>query len=114
MKVLRLFLHILQIINFISSFLSCQFYLDAIEVVRPLQSLSAEEFFPRADRYDGLRACIGESMCLELHKLRVFMVMSLQYLNIFLFSVNYLKIHVSVNHNVLFSRSAVVPLAVRC
>ncbi|KAK2816994.1 hypothetical protein Q5P01_025185 [Channa striata] len=26
------------------------------------------------DRYDGLRACIGESMCLELHKLRVFMV----------------------------------------
>uniref|UniRef100_A0A3B4VKA4 Ubiquitin-like modifier-activating enzyme 6 n=1 Tax=Seriola dumerili TaxID=41447 RepID=A0A3B4VKA4_SERDU len=45
------------------------FYLDAIEVVRPLQSLSAE-----GDRYDGLRACIGESMCLELHKLRVFMV----------------------------------------
>uniref|UniRef100_A0A7N8YJI9 Ubiquitin-like modifier-activating enzyme 6 n=1 Tax=Mastacembelus armatus TaxID=205130 RepID=A0A7N8YJI9_9TELE len=50
------------------------FYLDAIEVVRPLQSLSAEEFVPRGDRYDGLRACIGESMCLELHKLRVFMV----------------------------------------
>ncbi|XP_035515300.1 ubiquitin-like modifier-activating enzyme 6 [Morone saxatilis] len=50
------------------------FYLDAIEVVRPLQSVSAEEFFPRGDRYDGLRACIGESMCLELHKLRVFMV----------------------------------------
>lgn len=50
------------------------FYLDAIEVVRPLQSVSAEEFFPRGDRYDGLRACIGESMCLELHKLKVFMV----------------------------------------
>uniref|UniRef100_UPI0037E7A066 ubiquitin-like modifier-activating enzyme 6 n=1 Tax=Semicossyphus pulcher TaxID=241346 RepID=UPI0037E7A066 len=50
------------------------FYLDATEVVRPLQSLSAEEFFPRGDRYDGLRACIGESMCLELQKLRVFMV----------------------------------------
>ncbi|KAI3353250.1 hypothetical protein L3Q82_019783, partial [Scortum barcoo] len=50
------------------------FYLDAVEVVRPLQSVSAEEFFPRGDRYDGLRACIGESMCLELHKLRVFMV----------------------------------------
>nr|XP_046269244.1 ubiquitin-like modifier-activating enzyme 6 [Scatophagus argus]XP_046269252.1 ubiquitin-like modifier-activating enzyme 6 [Scatophagus argus] len=50
------------------------FYLDAIEVVRPLQSVPAEEFFPRGDRYDGLRACIGESMCLELHKLRVFMV----------------------------------------
>ncbi|XP_071385741.1 ubiquitin-like modifier-activating enzyme 6 [Centroberyx affinis] len=50
------------------------FYLDAIEVVKPLQSLSAEEFSPRGDRYDGLRACVGESMCLELHKLRVFMV----------------------------------------
>uniref|UniRef100_A0A8C2W878 Ubiquitin-like modifier-activating enzyme 6 n=1 Tax=Cyclopterus lumpus TaxID=8103 RepID=A0A8C2W878_CYCLU len=50
------------------------FYLDAIEVVRPLQSVAAEEFFPRGDRYDGLRACIGESMCLELHKLRVWAV----------------------------------------
>ncbi|KAM9362971.1 ubiquitin-like modifier-activating enzyme 6 [Symphorus nematophorus] len=50
------------------------FYLDAIEVVRPLQSVPAEEFFPRGDRYDGLRACIGESMCQQLHKLRVFMV----------------------------------------
>ncbi|XP_029948968.1 ubiquitin-like modifier-activating enzyme 6 [Salarias fasciatus] len=49
-------------------------YLDAVEVVRPLQALATEEFFPRGDRYDGLRACIGESMCLELHKLRVFMV----------------------------------------
>ncbi|XP_034714026.1 ubiquitin-like modifier-activating enzyme 6 [Etheostoma cragini] len=50
------------------------FYLDAIEVVRPLESVPAEEFSPRGDRYDGLRACIGESMCVELHKLRVFMV----------------------------------------
>lgn len=50
------------------------FYLDAIELVRPLQSLSVEEFASRGDRYDGLRACIGESMCLELNKLRVFMV----------------------------------------
>ena len=41
---------------------------------RPLQSLPMEEFSSRGDRYDGLRACIGESMCLELHKLRVFMV----------------------------------------
>uniref|UniRef100_A0A8C5C784 Ubiquitin-activating enzyme E1 C-terminal domain-containing protein n=1 Tax=Gadus morhua TaxID=8049 RepID=A0A8C5C784_GADMO len=50
------------------------FYLDAIELFRPLQSLPVEEFSSRGDRYDGLRACIGESMCLELHKLRVFMV----------------------------------------
>uniref|UniRef100_A0A8C4ZUY7 Ubiquitin-activating enzyme E1 C-terminal domain-containing protein n=1 Tax=Gadus morhua TaxID=8049 RepID=A0A8C4ZUY7_GADMO len=51
-----------------------EFYLDAIELFRPLQSLPVEEFSSRGDRYDGLRACIGESMCLELHKLRVFMV----------------------------------------
>ncbi|XP_061535073.1 ubiquitin-like modifier-activating enzyme 6 isoform X2 [Phycodurus eques] len=50
------------------------FYFDAIEVVKPLQSVSADEFLPRGDRYDGLRACIGESLCGELHKLRVFMV----------------------------------------
>ncbi|KAG7458825.1 hypothetical protein MATL_G00224740 [Megalops atlanticus] len=50
------------------------FYLDAIEVVRPLQSLAAEEFVPKGDRYDALRACIGETMCQKLHQLRVFMV----------------------------------------
>uniref|UniRef100_A0AAX7T1B5 Ubiquitin-activating enzyme E1 C-terminal domain-containing protein n=1 Tax=Astatotilapia calliptera TaxID=8154 RepID=A0AAX7T1B5_ASTCA len=42
--------------------------------IKPLQPLSAEEFSPRGDRYDGLRACIGDSLCLQLHKLRVFMV----------------------------------------
>lgn len=31
----------------------------------------------RGDRYDALRACIGQSFCLELHKLRVFMVSKL-------------------------------------
>lgn len=45
-----------------------------MEIFRPLQSVSPEEFLPRGDRYDGLRACIGESLCQELHKLRVFMV----------------------------------------
>lgn len=45
-----------------------------MEILRPLHSVPPEEFFPRGDRYDGLRACIGESLCQELHKLRVFMV----------------------------------------
>ncbi|XP_023668301.2 ubiquitin-like modifier-activating enzyme 6 isoform X1 [Paramormyrops kingsleyae] len=49
-------------------------YLDAIEVVKPLQSLPAEEFAPKGDRYDPLRACIGETMCRKLHGLKVFMV----------------------------------------
>uniref|UniRef100_A0A8C5NHN3 E1 ubiquitin-activating enzyme n=1 Tax=Gouania willdenowi TaxID=441366 RepID=A0A8C5NHN3_GOUWI len=51
-------------------FLASTFYL----IIGPLQSLSPEEFLPRGDRYDALRACIGESMCIELQKLRVFMV----------------------------------------
>lgn len=50
------------------------FYLDAMEVVQPLQSLPAEEFASRGDRYDALRACIGESLCLKLHTFQVFMV----------------------------------------
>uniref|UniRef100_A0AAQ5Z1D7 E1 ubiquitin-activating enzyme n=1 Tax=Amphiprion ocellaris TaxID=80972 RepID=A0AAQ5Z1D7_AMPOC len=65
---------LLKLTEEVNATLKSKLYLDAIEVVRPLQSLSAEDFFPRGDRYDGLRACIGESMCLELHKLRVFMV----------------------------------------
>lgn len=28
----------------------------------------------RGDRYDALRACIGESLCLKLHTFHVFMV----------------------------------------
>ncbi|XP_018593819.1 ubiquitin-like modifier-activating enzyme 6 isoform X2 [Scleropages formosus] len=50
------------------------FYLDVTEVIRPLQCLAAEEFFPKGDRYDALRACIGDTMCHKLHRLRVFMV----------------------------------------
>uniref|UniRef100_A0A4W4H9B4 E1 ubiquitin-activating enzyme n=1 Tax=Electrophorus electricus TaxID=8005 RepID=A0A4W4H9B4_ELEEL len=50
------------------------FYLDALEVVQPLQTLPLEEFASRGDRYDALRVCIGESLLSELHKLRVFMV----------------------------------------
>ncbi|TRY90346.1 hypothetical protein DNTS_023630 [Danionella cerebrum] len=50
------------------------FYLDALEVVQPLQSLPVEEFIPRGDRYDALRACIGHSLCMKLHTFRVFMV----------------------------------------
>uniref|UniRef100_A0A8D0AM19 E1 ubiquitin-activating enzyme n=1 Tax=Sander lucioperca TaxID=283035 RepID=A0A8D0AM19_SANLU len=65
---------LLKLTEEVNATLRNKFYLDAIEVVKPLQSVSAEEFFPRGDRYDGLRACIGESMCVELHKLRVFMV----------------------------------------
>ncbi|MBN3310244.1 ubiquitin-like modifier-activating enzyme 6 [Amia ocellicauda] len=50
------------------------FYLDAMEVLKSLDSCSTEEFFPKGDRYDALRACIGETMCQKLHKMRTFMV----------------------------------------
>ncbi|KAK1175090.1 hypothetical protein AOXY_G2728 [Acipenser oxyrinchus oxyrinchus] len=50
------------------------FYFDALEVVKALETTACEEFFPRGDRYDALRACIGETMCQKLHKLKVFIV----------------------------------------
>uniref|UniRef100_A0A4W3KAD5 E1 ubiquitin-activating enzyme n=1 Tax=Callorhinchus milii TaxID=7868 RepID=A0A4W3KAD5_CALMI len=43
----------------------------------PLQQwvyISSDEFQPRGDRYDALRACIGESMCEKLRNLNVFLV----------------------------------------
>ncbi|RXM36825.1 Ubiquitin-like modifier-activating enzyme 6 [Acipenser ruthenus] len=50
------------------------FYFDALEVVKALETTTCEEFFPRGDRYDALRACIGETMCQKLHQLKVFIV----------------------------------------
>ncbi|MBN3293635.1 UBA6 enzyme, partial [Polypterus senegalus] len=49
-------------------------YFDAIEVVKGTETVSCEEFFPRGDRYDALRACVGEIMCQKLHRLKVFLV----------------------------------------
>ncbi|XP_060103829.1 ubiquitin-like modifier-activating enzyme 6 [Heteronotia binoei] len=49
-------------------------YLDALELVTSLEKASHEEFLPRGDRYDALRACIGETLCRKLHSLNVFLV----------------------------------------
>ncbi|XP_028661674.2 ubiquitin-like modifier-activating enzyme 6 [Erpetoichthys calabaricus] len=49
-------------------------YFDAVEVVKGTETVSCEEFFPRGDRYDALRACVGEIMCQKLHRLKVFLV----------------------------------------
>uniref|UniRef100_A0A671RPG5 Ubiquitin-like modifier-activating enzyme 6 n=1 Tax=Sinocyclocheilus anshuiensis TaxID=1608454 RepID=A0A671RPG5_9TELE len=48
------------------------FYLDAIEV--EAHCFNVDFGVCRGDRYDALRACIGESLCLKLHKFQVFMV----------------------------------------
>ncbi|XP_077158990.1 ubiquitin-like modifier-activating enzyme 6 [Paroedura picta] len=49
-------------------------YLDALELVTSLEKAGDEEFLPRGDRYDALRACIGENLCRKLHNLNVFLV----------------------------------------
>ncbi|XP_040180679.1 ubiquitin-like modifier-activating enzyme 6 [Rana temporaria] len=49
-------------------------FLDVLEIVKPLELISKEEFLPRGDRYDALRACIGDTFCKKIHNLNVFMV----------------------------------------
>ncbi|XP_029456602.1 ubiquitin-like modifier-activating enzyme 6 [Rhinatrema bivittatum] len=49
-------------------------YIDAIDIVEYLEETNCEEFLPRGDRYDALRACIGDSLCQKLHHLNVFLV----------------------------------------
>lgn len=49
-------------------------FLDVLDIVKPLEQSSREEFLPRGDRYDALRACIGDSFCKKIHNLNVFLV----------------------------------------
>uniref|UniRef100_A0A8D2KR09 E1 ubiquitin-activating enzyme n=1 Tax=Varanus komodoensis TaxID=61221 RepID=A0A8D2KR09_VARKO len=49
-------------------------YIDALELVTFLENASDEEFLPRGDRYDALRACIGDTLCQKLQNLNVFLV----------------------------------------
>uniref|UniRef100_A0A8D0GKS4 Ubiquitin-like modifier-activating enzyme 6 n=1 Tax=Sphenodon punctatus TaxID=8508 RepID=A0A8D0GKS4_SPHPU len=49
-------------------------YIDALDIVTSLDKTSREEFLPRGDKYDALRACIGNSLCQKLHNLNVFLV----------------------------------------
>ncbi|XP_067886540.1 ubiquitin-like modifier-activating enzyme 6 isoform X2 [Heterodontus francisci] len=49
-------------------------YFDVMEILQGLEDTSSDQFQPRGDRYDALRACIGESMCQKLRNLNVFIV----------------------------------------
>ncbi|PIK61135.1 putative ubiquitin-like modifier-activating enzyme 6-like [Apostichopus japonicus] len=49
-------------------------YLDASEVLKGLGNVSPEVLEPKGDRYDHLRICIGDEMCLKLADLKLFMV----------------------------------------
>ncbi|KAM4811408.1 ubiquitin-like modifier-activating enzyme 6 [Urocitellus parryii] len=53
----------------------CQWlYLEAADIVESLGKPECEEFLPRGDRYDALRACIGHTLCQKLQNLNVFLV----------------------------------------
>ncbi|XP_077877478.1 ubiquitin-like modifier-activating enzyme 6 isoform X5 [Ictidomys tridecemlineatus] len=53
----------------------CQWlYLEAADIVESLGKPECEEFLPRGDRYDALRACIGDTLCRKLQNLNVFLV----------------------------------------
>uniref|UniRef100_A0A8I3N8A4 Ubiquitin-like modifier-activating enzyme 6 n=1 Tax=Canis lupus familiaris TaxID=9615 RepID=A0A8I3N8A4_CANLF len=53
----------------------CQWlYIEAGDIVKSLDKIECEEFLPRGDRYDALRACIGDTLCQKLQKLNIFLV----------------------------------------
>uniref|UniRef100_A0A8C6RNF2 Ubiquitin-like modifier-activating enzyme 6 n=1 Tax=Nannospalax galili TaxID=1026970 RepID=A0A8C6RNF2_NANGA len=53
----------------------CQWlYLEGADIVEFLRNPECKEFLPRGDRYDALRACIGDTLCQKLHNLNVFLV----------------------------------------
>ncbi|XP_059826118.1 ubiquitin-like modifier-activating enzyme 6 isoform X1 [Hypanus sabinus] len=49
-------------------------YFDATELFQTLEGTNGDQFQPRGDRYDALRACVGQSICQKLSNLNVFMV----------------------------------------
>ncbi|XP_015421248.1 PREDICTED: ubiquitin-like modifier-activating enzyme 6 [Myotis davidii] len=49
-------------------------YIEAADIVEFLSKLEREEFLPRGDRYDALRACIGDTLCQKLQNLNIFLV----------------------------------------
>ncbi|XP_038615051.1 ubiquitin-like modifier-activating enzyme 6 [Tachyglossus aculeatus] len=49
-------------------------FIEASDIVDSLDNPSRDDFLPRGDRYDALRACIGDSLCQKLHSLNVFLV----------------------------------------
>ncbi|KAM4809981.1 ubiquitin-like modifier-activating enzyme 6 [Rhinophrynus dorsalis] len=49
-------------------------FVDAMEIVCSLERTNRDDFLPRGDRYDALRACIGDSFCQKIRNLNVFLV----------------------------------------
>ncbi|XP_058403160.1 ubiquitin-like modifier-activating enzyme 6 isoform X1 [Diceros bicornis minor] len=53
----------------------CQWlYIEAEDIVESLGKPEQKEFLPRGDRYDALRACIGDTLCQKLQNLSIFLV----------------------------------------
>eukprot|EP00079_Xenopus_tropicalis_P014529 XP_004911132.1 PREDICTED: ubiquitin-like modifier-activating enzyme 6 isoform X2 [Xenopus tropicalis] len=49
-------------------------FIDALDIVHSLETANRDEFLPRGDRYDALRACIGDTFCKKIHNINVFLV----------------------------------------
>ncbi|XP_043826790.1 ubiquitin-like modifier-activating enzyme 6 [Dromiciops gliroides] len=53
----------------------CQWlYIEAADLFDSLDKSNCEEFLPRGDRYDALRACIGDTLCQKLQNLNIFLI----------------------------------------
>ncbi|KAG8515198.1 Ubiquitin-like modifier-activating enzyme 6 [Galemys pyrenaicus] len=53
----------------------CQWlFIEAADVFESLGKPAREDFLPRGDRYDALRACIGDTLCQKLQNLNIFLV----------------------------------------
>ncbi|XP_023410862.2 ubiquitin-like modifier-activating enzyme 6 isoform X3 [Loxodonta africana] len=65
---------LLKLATSISKTLEEKLYIEAADIVESLGKPEREEFLPRGDRYDALRACIGDSLCKKLQNLNIFLV----------------------------------------
>ncbi|ELK37632.1 Ubiquitin-like modifier-activating enzyme 6 [Myotis davidii] len=65
---------LLKLATSIRETLEEKLYIEAADIVEFLSKLEREEFLPRGDRYDALRACIGDTLCQKLQNLNIFLV----------------------------------------
>ncbi|XP_058403161.1 ubiquitin-like modifier-activating enzyme 6 isoform X2 [Diceros bicornis minor] len=65
---------LLKLATSISETLEEKLYIEAEDIVESLGKPEQKEFLPRGDRYDALRACIGDTLCQKLQNLSIFLV----------------------------------------
>uniref|UniRef100_F7AN44 Ubiquitin-like modifier-activating enzyme 6 n=1 Tax=Monodelphis domestica TaxID=13616 RepID=F7AN44_MONDO len=65
---------LLKLATSISATLQEKLYIEGADLYESLDKSNCEEFLPRGDRYDALRACIGDTLCQKLQNLNIFLV----------------------------------------